>query len=92
MYINLNLENLIITLVIGLIAGFVVNSLAGRRSNSLIANLILGLAGAFVGSLLLPAVGIRYWGFVGNLIGAMVGAAVILMVSRLINRKSRNRF
>lgn len=92
MYININVESLIITLVIGLVAGFVVNSLAGRRNNSLLSNLLLGLAGAFVGSLLLPAVGIRYWGFVGNLIGAIAGSVVILMIGSLLKGKSRTRF
>lgn len=87
MLINVDLNNLLITLIIGLVAGFVANYLFGKRDSSLLTNLLLGLGGAFIGGILLPAFGIRAWGIVGNFITATVGALVLLFIVRLLSRR-----
>lgn len=87
MLINVDLNNLLITLIIGLAAGFLANFILGRRNSSLLTNLFLGLAGAFIGGVILPAVGIRAWGIVGNFITATVGALLLLLVVRLFNSR-----
>ncbi|NWJ96240.1 MAG: GlsB/YeaQ/YmgE family stress response membrane protein [Chloroflexi bacterium] len=91
MYINLDLNNLILTLVVGLIAGFCANALAGRGRASWVYNLLLGIAGAFLGGILLPALGLRPWGLIGNLISAIVGSVIILMLVRIFSQTSYPR-
>jgi uncharacterized membrane protein YeaQ/YmgE (transglycosylase-associated protein family) len=87
MLIHLDLGNLIIMLVIGLAAGFLANYVAGRRNSSLLTNLLLGLAGAFIGGWLLPNIGLRPWGVVGNFVTATVGALLLLLIVRLVNSR-----
>ncbi len=91
MIINLDLNTIIIFLVIGLAAGFIANSVMGRRSESLLSNLVLGVAGAFVGGFLLPAIGLRPWGLIGNFLTAIAGAVVIIAISRLLSNTSSKR-
>jgi uncharacterized membrane protein YeaQ/YmgE (transglycosylase-associated protein family) len=88
MLINVDLSNLLITLIIGLAAGFVANFLFGKRNFSLLTSLFLGLGGAFVGGIILPALGIRAWGLIGNFITATVGALLLLFVVSLFSKRS----
>ena len=85
MYFYFDLNNILVFLVIGLAAGFVANSLAGKRNSSLVTNLILGLAGAFIGGWILPGIGLRPWGIVGNFLTATVGAVIIIVAARVLN-------
>ena len=79
MLINFDLGNLIVTLLIGLAAGFVAIYLFGKRDSSLLTNLLLGLGGAIIGGFLLPFFGIFTWGIIGNFISATVGALLLLL-------------
>jgi uncharacterized membrane protein YeaQ/YmgE (transglycosylase-associated protein family) len=91
MYINLDLNNLILTLIVGLIAGFCANAIAGRRNASWFTNLLLGIAGAFLGGILLPALGLRTSNLIGGLISAIVGSIIILVLVRLLSQRSYPR-
>ncbi len=90
MYINLSLQNIIIFLIIGIVAGFIANALLGRGNSSLVANFLLGLGGAIVGGILLPALGLHVWGLVGTLVSAVVGAVLIILAARLLNNRPYN--
>lgn len=90
--IYIDVASLIIAVLVGLGVGYLVNTLSGNRNDSLLRNLLLGLAGAFVGGLLLPAVGIRFYGFLGNVITAVIGAFIIILVARLFAGNRRVRF
>lgn len=89
MLINLDLGNLIIMLVIGVAAGFLANLIMGRRNNSLLSSFLIGIAGAFLGGWLLPAIGLRPWGVVGNFVTATVGALLLLFVVNLLGKRAR---
>ncbi|MBW8636931.1 GlsB/YeaQ/YmgE family stress response membrane protein [Hoeflea sp. WL0058] len=54
------------------------------RQGGLIKNLVVGLVGAFVGGLLANAVGLEFYGFLGTLIVATVGAVVVLWLFALL--------
>jgi uncharacterized membrane protein YeaQ/YmgE (transglycosylase-associated protein family) len=65
-------------LIIGLIAGYIADRLAGSGNEGLVQNLVTGVIGAFVGGLLFWVLGLRSTGFIGALVIATVGAVVFL--------------
>ncbi|MDB5079525.1 MAG: Transglycosylase-associated protein [Chloroflexi bacterium] len=81
---------LIFFLLIGLLAGLAANAIMGRRS-SFILNVILGVAGAFVGGWLLRAIGFYPFGFVGTLLSAFIGSIVVLWVVGLFTGNGNRR-
>ena len=82
---------LIFFLIIGLLAGLAANALMGRRSGSILMDMVLGVVGAIVGGWLLRAVGFYPFGFVGTLITAILGSIVILWVVGLFNGNGNRR-
>lgn len=78
---------LISFLIVGVIAGYAANALAGRRER-LLQNLVTGVIGAFLGGALFWVLGLRATGFVGALVVATVGAVVLLF---LLDRFGRGR-
>jgi uncharacterized membrane protein YeaQ/YmgE (transglycosylase-associated protein family) len=66
-------------LLIGLIAGYVAEK-AMKRDHGLLTNMLVGIAGSFVGGTLAGLLDFRYQGFLGNLIVAVAGAVIILWI------------
>jgi uncharacterized membrane protein YeaQ/YmgE (transglycosylase-associated protein family) len=66
-------------LIVGFIAGYVAEK-ALDRSHGLFTNILVGIAGSFVGGTLAGLLNINFYGFFGNLIVATVGAILILWV------------
>ncbi len=64
-------------LLVGLLAGYVAEK-AMNRDHGLLTNILVGIAGSFVGGTLAGLLNVNYQGFLGNLIVAVVGAIVIL--------------
>ncbi|WP_292900152.1 MULTISPECIES: GlsB/YeaQ/YmgE family stress response membrane protein [unclassified Nitratireductor] len=66
-------------LVIGFLAGYVAEKTMNRE-HGFFTNILVGIAGSFVGGTLAGLVGISFYGFLGNLVIAIVGAILILWV------------
>jgi uncharacterized membrane protein YeaQ/YmgE (transglycosylase-associated protein family) len=66
-------------LLIGVLAGYVAEK-AMKRNHGLLTNMLVGIAGSFVGGALAGVLNINYYGFAGNLIVAIAGAILILWV------------
>lgn len=64
-------------LLVGVIAGYVAER-AMNRDHGLLTNLLVGIAGSFVGGTLAGVLGFDYYGFFSNLIVAIAGAILIL--------------
>ena len=64
-------------LIIGFLAGWIAER-AMNRHHGLLTNILVGVAGSFVGGTLAGLLNIQYFGFMSNLIVAVVGALVIL--------------
>ena len=64
-------------LLIGAIAGWLAER-AMNRDHGLLTNILVGVAGSFVGGTLAGLVGIQFYGFLGNLVVATIGAILIL--------------
>jgi uncharacterized membrane protein YeaQ/YmgE (transglycosylase-associated protein family) len=78
------------TIIIGLVAGVIAKFLMpGRDPGGFIVTILLGIAGAFVATLLGQSLGWYRQGEGAGLIGAVVGAVLILVVYRLVARPGR---
>lgn len=66
-------------LLIGFLAGYIAEK-AMNRDHGLFTNILVGIAGSFVGGTLAGLLDFNYQGFLGNLIVAAVGAIVILWI------------
>lgn len=64
-------------LFIGILAGWLAER-AMNRSHGLLTNLLVGIAGSFVGGALASVLNINFYGFLGNLVVATAGAILIL--------------
>ena len=70
-------------LVIGLLAGYIAEKVTAS-DHGLFTNLIVGIAGSFVGGTLANVLDIHVYGFLGSLITASVGAIILLFVWRRV--------
>ena len=83
-------------LVVGLIAGFVARALVpGDDAMSVGATILLGIVGSFVGGFLADVLfrsdtEDRGFGPIG-IIGSILGAIVVLLIYRAVNRRSGRR-
>jgi uncharacterized membrane protein YeaQ/YmgE (transglycosylase-associated protein family) len=76
-------------IVIGLIAGWLANTILKGRGGGLMVNLVVGLVGAMVGGWLFGALGIiSAPGFGPQLVSATIGAIVLLLVWGAIRGRS----
>ncbi|MGI6853167.1 GlsB/YeaQ/YmgE family stress response membrane protein [Mesorhizobium sp. 1B3] len=66
-------------LVIGFLAGWVAERTM-NRDHGIFTNILVGIAGSFVGGTLAGLVGVQFYGFLGSLIVAIVGAIIILWI------------
>lgn len=81
----MDVKNIVIWCVIGLIAGWLASLIIG--GGGLVRYLLTGLIGAFVGGFLFNAVGINInLGnvFVNQIVIAAIGAIVVVLAARLI--------
>jgi uncharacterized membrane protein YeaQ/YmgE (transglycosylase-associated protein family) len=64
-------------LIVGVLAGWIAER-AMSRNHGLLTNILVGIAGSFVGGTLAGLLNIQFYGFLGNLVVAVVGAILIL--------------
>lgn len=64
-------------LLIGFLAGWFAER-AMNKHHGLLTNILVGIAGSFVGGGLASLAGFQYYGFLGNLIISTIGALLIL--------------
>jgi uncharacterized membrane protein YeaQ/YmgE (transglycosylase-associated protein family) len=83
--IYMSSESLLIILVVGLIAGWLAGQIVQGTGFGLIGDLIIGVAGAFVGGWLLPQLGIQLGsGTISAIIDATIGAVILLLIMRMV--------
>jgi uncharacterized membrane protein YeaQ/YmgE (transglycosylase-associated protein family) len=76
---------LIMFLVIGALAGWIAGKIMKGGGFGLIGNVVVGVVGAFIGGQLLGT-GLFPGFFVGSLITAVIGAAILLFIVGLIKK------
>jgi len=81
-----NVEELLIFLAIGAIAGWLAGTLVKGGGYGLLGNIVVGIIGAFVGGYLFGLQGISTGGLIGSIITATVGAIVLIFVIRVLKK------
>lgn len=84
------MEGVLITLVLGAVAGWLGSMLFQGGGLGLIGNIIVGIIGGYIGYWLLPKVGVNLgtgWG--GYIITAAIGAIVLLLIINLVMGRRR---
>ncbi len=80
-------QAIIITLLIGGIAGWLAGLVVRGFGFGVLGNIVIGIIGAFVGWWLLPMVGVHLGaGIVAWILNAFIGAVVLLVLIGLIRR------
>ena len=83
-------EGILVILLVGLIAGWLAGKIVRGTGYGLVADMCLGIVGALIGSWLFPKLGIHIGsGFIAAIISATLGAILLLIVLRLVNRGGR---
>jgi uncharacterized membrane protein YeaQ/YmgE (transglycosylase-associated protein family) len=84
---HLSNESLVVILLVGAIAGWLAGRIIRGVGFGLIGDIIIGILGALVASLLFPRIGVHLGtGMAAEIIAATIGALVLLIVVRLTRR------
>jgi uncharacterized membrane protein YeaQ/YmgE (transglycosylase-associated protein family) len=78
---------ILLTIVIGFVAGIIAKFLMPGEPSGFILTTILGIIGAFVATYLGQAIGWYRAGEGAGLVGAVVGALIVLLVWGMISRR-----
>jgi uncharacterized membrane protein YeaQ/YmgE (transglycosylase-associated protein family) len=85
----MNGESLLIFLLIGALAGWLGGIVVKGYGLGMVGDIIVGVIGSFIGGWLFSYFHIVHGGgFLGNLIGATLGAIVLLFAIRLVRRRA----
>lgn len=76
--------DILLTLIIGIIAGWAAGVITKGRGFGLLGDLIVGVIGACLGGLVLDLFGLTAYGTIGYLLMSIVGAVVLLALIRVI--------
>ena len=83
-------EGLLVTLFVGLVAGWLAGKVVRGTGFGIIGDIIVGIAGALLASFLFPKLGISIGsGLVSEIIYSAIGAILLLLIVRLIRTGGR---
>ncbi len=88
---NMTFEQLCILLVVGAVAGWLAGLILRRRGFGLVGNLIIGVAGSFIGRFILGVIGFRADRMLASIITAVIGAILLLWLLSLIPRRGSKK-
>jgi uncharacterized membrane protein YeaQ/YmgE (transglycosylase-associated protein family) len=78
------MENLVVLLLVGLVAGFLASKVMTGRGMGLIWDIVIGVLGAFLGGWLAGALGIAVGGLFAEIVVAFIGALILLFIFRAL--------
>ena len=81
------MENIVVLLLVGLVAGFLASKVMTGRGMGLIWDIVVGILGGFLGGWLAGLVGIATTNIVMEVVVAFVGAAILLVVFRALTHR-----
>jgi uncharacterized membrane protein YeaQ/YmgE (transglycosylase-associated protein family) len=81
----LSSESIIVILFVGLVAGWLAGKIVRGTGFGIIGDILVGVAGALIASLLFPKLGIHLGtGIVSEIIYSAIGAIILLLIVRLV--------
>lgn len=84
----MNLEALLITLLIGGVAGWLAGLAMKGRGFGILGNILVGIVGAFIGTWVLGIFGIAIGGgILAAILNAFIGAVILLFLIGLVVRR-----
>ena len=87
---NMSSQGLLVVLFVGLVAGWLAGQIVRGTGFGVIGDLIVGILGAFIGSWLLPRMGIHLGtGVLSAIVNATIGAMLLLLIVRAASRRRR---
>jgi uncharacterized membrane protein YeaQ/YmgE (transglycosylase-associated protein family) len=81
------ITTVISTAIVGAAAGFIASNIMKGRGSGLVKNLILGVVGAFVGSIIFWFIGFHAFGFIARILEATVGAVAVLFIAGALSKR-----
>jgi len=83
-------ESLLIILFVGIVAGWLAGQIVRGTGFGLVADLCIGIIGAFIGNWLLPRLGIHLGvGVIWQVVNATIGAVLLLFILSLFHGRRR---
>jgi len=73
-------------IVVGLIAGWAAGKIMKGGGYGIIADILLGIVGAFIGGWVVGQLGIGGGGLVWSILVAILGAVILIFLTRLIKK------
>jgi uncharacterized membrane protein YeaQ/YmgE (transglycosylase-associated protein family) len=87
---NISGESLLVILAVGIAAGWLAGQIVQGTGLGIVGDLVVGIAGAFIASLIFPQLGIHFGsGIVSEIVEAAIGAVLLLLIIRLVRGQSR---
>lgn len=97
---QITLDQLLVLLLVGAVAGFLATHIVAGHGYGLLGDLLVGIIGALIGTFLLTAVvttyvlgplGVTDASILGQIIIAFIGAVLLLAVMRLVAGRGQGR-
>lgn len=83
-------ESLLVILFVGLVAGWLAGQIVRGTGFGIIGDILVGIVGAFIASLLFPRLGLHLGSsLVSEIIYSAIGAIILLLVVRLVRSGGR---
>jgi uncharacterized membrane protein YeaQ/YmgE (transglycosylase-associated protein family) len=85
----MTLEMIVIWALVGLVAGWLASQVVRGGGSGVLSDILIGIVGAFLGGVIFRAAGwhVPIAGYGGLIFVAFCGAAVLLVVMRLVSRR-----
>lgn len=81
----MDLIQILITIAIGAVAGWLAAQILARRSLGVVGNIVVGVVGALIAGFLLPGI-LPFTGILGQIVSATIGALILLIVLGILRR------
>jgi uncharacterized membrane protein YeaQ/YmgE (transglycosylase-associated protein family) len=82
---DMSTESILVILVVGIVAGWLAGKVVRGAGFGLLGDLVVGIVGAFIATLLFPRLGIHLGsGIVSEIIFSALGAIILLLIVGLI--------
>jgi len=83
-------EGLLVVLFVGLVAGWLAGKIVRGAGFGLIGDIVIGILGALIATLLFPKLGIHLGrGIVSEIVYSALGAVILLLIVGLLRGRSR---